>query len=331
MSIGRVPDLGRLEQVDLRSVWESEPYSFTPWLALEANLDELARVLEIPPLLLVQTEAQVSEFSVDIVAKIEGTDDVVVIENQLERTDHSHLGQALTYASGTEAKLIIWIAQRFADGHRAAIDWLNRMTSDEVGFFGVEIEAWRIGDSAPAPRFNVVAKPNDWARAVREVSSAPGPDAAKNIEFWDAFHRLAEEKGLREHPGKAGRGNNIFIPLFKEGGITIANCAFISRSGTPSVGAYLYLQASAESDLVQWLEKLERVKFEIEKHVGVSVEVRRRTERLAWVILYKTADPDSGADRLEVQSWLVQQMMRLDVAFREVVAPALNISHEAVD
>ena len=166
--------LVRLEPVDLRGVWSDEAKNFTPWLA--DNLDVLETTLEIG-LELEGVEETVGRFKADIICK--DTDDPaarrVLIENQLEQTDHNHLGQLLTYAAGLEAVTIIWIAKKFQEEHRAAIDWLNEITGKGIFFFGLEIELWRIEDSPPAPKFNIVSKPNDWSKSIRERDNAITP------------------------------------------------------------------------------------------------------------------------------------------------------------
>jgi hypothetical protein len=117
-------ELGKLERVDLRDIWTSEASDFTPWLARERNLEILGDTLGIELELEAQEKA-VGPFRADILCKDIATDSWVLIENQLERTDHTHLGQLLTYASGLEAVTIVWIAARFTEEHRSTLDWLN--------------------------------------------------------------------------------------------------------------------------------------------------------------------------------------------------------------
>jgi hypothetical protein len=185
--------LGRLEQVQLRYAWQTEAGDFTPWLANEANISILADTLGLQ-LEVVRQEAWVGPFRADIVCRDTLTDELVLIENQLERTDHTHLGQLMTYAAGLEAVTVVWIASQFTDEHREALDWLNRKTSSDVNLFGLEIELWQIGDSAPAPKFNVVAKPNEWGRTVRAnvsgQSIATATDQLK-LAYWTAFKDFA--------------------------------------------------------------------------------------------------------------------------------------------
>ena len=167
-------DLGRLEQVDLGTAWIDEAQDFTPWLAMEPNLAILGKTIGID-LELVGQEHNVGLFRADIFCKNTADNSWVLIENQLRRTDHGHLGQLLTYAAGLQAVTIIWVAARFTEEHRAALDWLNGITREEFRFFGVEIELWQIGSSPPAPKFNVVAKPNDWTQSVGQAARQISP------------------------------------------------------------------------------------------------------------------------------------------------------------
>jgi hypothetical protein len=164
-------NLGRLERVELRNIWTSEASDFTPWLARAENLSVLAEALGME-LELEAQERNVGPFRADILCKEIGTDRWVLIENQLERTDHSHLGQLLTYASGLEAVTIVWIAARFTEEHRSTLDWLNRITDESFRFFGLEVELWKIGESPAAPKFNVISKPNDWSQSVAQAARA---------------------------------------------------------------------------------------------------------------------------------------------------------------
>jgi len=168
--------LGRVERATHpRIVWSSESGEFTPWLA--ENLDVLAQELDLP-LTLEATEVPVGDFRLDIQAH--GPDGrVVIIENQLERTDHGHLGQLLTYAAGLGAATVVWVAPDFREDHRRTLDFLNEKTVAGLDFFGVEVGIVRIGKHGqPAPVFEVVSRPNDWSKAVKAISTgvaASGP------------------------------------------------------------------------------------------------------------------------------------------------------------
>jgi len=199
-------NLGRLEKVDLREIWSSESGDFTPWLAQPENLVVLADEIGIE-LVLEGTEQYVGPFRADIVCKDTLNDTWVLIENQLERTDHNHLGQLLTYAAGLDAVTIVWIAQRFTEEHRAALDWLNSVTEDDINFFGLEIELWRIGNSQVAPKFDIVSKPNNWTRQVKIArrSSELSESKQLHLQYWTAFNNFIDERSQMIKVGRSAR------------------------------------------------------------------------------------------------------------------------------
>lgn len=149
--------LGKLQKVEIRKIWPKEDANFTPWLAREENISLLSEELNLELEVQAQEE-RVGPFRADILCKDITSDHYILIENQFGKTDHGHLGQILTYASGLNALTVIWIAEKFVDEHRAALDWLNSITDESVSFFGIEIELYKIGDSDPAPMFNIVSK-----------------------------------------------------------------------------------------------------------------------------------------------------------------------------
>lgn len=191
-----VPPLGRLERVELRDTWISESSDFTPWLAQEENLNLLGDAIGLD-LALEAVEQWVGPFRADIVCKNTTDGAWVLVENQLERTDHSHLGQLLTYAAGLKAVTIVWIAQRFTEEHRAALDWLNEMTLESVNFFGLEIEVWRIGDSARAPKFNVVCQPNSWVKGPVIVSTEQTSTQQLYVAWFQGLREYMDEHSKR--------------------------------------------------------------------------------------------------------------------------------------
>lgn len=184
-------ELGRLEKVELKHAWKTEAGDFTPWLATPENIELLGEAIGID----LEVEAQeksVGPFRADILCKDTITSHWVLIENQLTRTDHTHLGQLLTYAAGLNAVSIVWISERFTDEHRATLDWLNEITDERFNFFGLEVELWRIGDSAVAPKFNIVCKPNNWTKSVSTAAGniASGeltPAKALQLDYWTSF------------------------------------------------------------------------------------------------------------------------------------------------
>lgn len=197
--------LGKLEEVDIRKIWEHEAQSFTPWLAIPENLTQLGESLGINfNTDDVQTEVGVGDFSADILTSISdlSTSKAVVIENQLERTDHDHLGKCIAYAAGVDAEVIIWIARDIRDEHRQAIEWLNLNSSNKVNFFLVQLGAYRIGDSKVAPHFKVIESPNEWTKTVRERS---GGDKITDTKLkQQRFFELLRDYGS-EHSKKVKR------------------------------------------------------------------------------------------------------------------------------
>ena len=162
--------LGKLEKIkDLRSVWKHEANDFTKWLAEEENLNLLSDEIGIE-IELISTEAKTGSFSTDILAVDPNTNNKIIIENQLEPTNHDHLGKIITYASGHDAKTIIWIVKEAREEHRQAIDWLNEHTDEEINIFLCKIELWKIGDSEIAPKFQIVSSPNNWSKTVKKSS-----------------------------------------------------------------------------------------------------------------------------------------------------------------
>ena len=194
------PVLGRLVRVHaVRDYWAGEAQDFTPWLADPDNVTLIGETIGLELEVLAQ-EQSVGPFRADILCRDTLTGHYVLIENQLERTDHAHLGQLLTYAAGLDAVTMVWVATKFTDEHRAALDWLNRITVEATNFFALEIELWQIGDSEVAPKFNVVSQPNGWAETVAQQTAA-GASAeltttqGLHLEFWTQFRRFMEERG----------------------------------------------------------------------------------------------------------------------------------------
>ena len=158
--------LGKLKEIDIRTVWAHEQYDFSKWLATEENIKELGDVLNLS-LTEIETEKFVGSYRCDIVCKDEITGKSVLIENQLEPTNHDHLGKIITYASGLDASVVVWVVASAREEHASAIEWLNKHTTSDVDFFLIEVHAYTIGDSAPAPMFKVIEQPNDFAKSVK--------------------------------------------------------------------------------------------------------------------------------------------------------------------
>lgn len=215
--------LGRLERItNIRSVWRGEESEFTPWLAQHLALLSEALGLGTEGLELVGTEVRLpgASYHADILAREAGSADqaVVLVESQFGRSDHDHLGKLLTYAGGLKARTVVLIGEAIRDEHRAALDWLNAITSEDHRFFACEIELWQIGDSLPAPTFKVVVEPNDWSREASSVSSAGGSATQeRQRRYWEAFEAVLAQQSRRVRPVKAQPANWIVHGLGRTG------------------------------------------------------------------------------------------------------------------
>lgn len=196
--------LGKLQEIDIRKVWQHEQYDFSKWLASEENIKELGDALNLS-LTDVETEKFVGNYRCDILCKDEITGKVVLIENQLEATNHDHLGKIITYASGLDASVVVWIVSSARQEHSSAIEWLNKHTDEDLSFFLVEIHAYKIGDSDPAPQFKIIEQPNDFAKSVKTISkSSEISDSEKaRLEFWTQFNEVLEGRNKPFNKRKA--------------------------------------------------------------------------------------------------------------------------------
>lgn len=196
--------LGKLKEIPLREVWKHEQFSFSAWLATEENIVELGQELDLS-LTDIETEKFVGNYRCDILCKDELTGKTVLIENQLEPTNHDHLGKIITYASGLDATVVVWIVETARSEHASAIEWLNKHTDDEISFFLIEVHAYKIGDSSPAPMFKIVEKPNDFVKSVRDLSKKGNLNESQihRLEFWNTFNDVVDGRGRPFNKRKA--------------------------------------------------------------------------------------------------------------------------------
>jgi hypothetical protein len=314
--------LGRLQKVELREAWTSESSDFTPWLAQEENLNLLGEAIGIE-LELESQEKDVGPFRADILCKDTATDNWVLIENQLARTDHSHLGQLLTYAAGLNAVTIVWIAERFTDEHRATLDWLNERTDEKINLFGLEIELWQIGDSSIAPKFNIISQPNDWSRTVQKVATGDGGVSAYKqlqLKFWAAFKQHMEAKGsfVRCQKPLPQHWTNFAIG---RSGVHLDSVISVWNSETglkgPEIRAGLYLDGP---NAKQEFAALEKQKEGIEKALGFSL-IWHNPENKAACRLYTKHQTDFTNESLwpEQFEWLRTRLETMHKVFAPIV------------
>jgi len=287
------PTLGRLEKVDPRTVWDHEAHDFTPWLAQEENLSQLGDAIGIE-LELEGTEQNVGPFNADILCKDTVDDQWVLIENQLEHTDHGHLGQLLTYAAGLDAVTIIWIARRFTDQHRAALDWLNEITEEGIDFFGIEIELWQIDDSPIAPKFNLVSKPNNWSKTVSRTAQQDGEltDTKKlQLEYWTAFADYLKEHSERVRPRSPRAQHWMNFAVGR------TNCRLAARVNTREHRMAVELILADREEAMPLFHLLKEERDSIESDIGKKLDWLPKPNAKKCVVEYEwDADPTDRED-----------------------------------
>lgn len=310
--------LGRLVSIQLREAWENEATEFTPWLASPENLRLLGEAIGLE-LELTGIEQSVGNFSADILCKDVERDEIVLIENQLERTDHSHLGQILTYAAGLNARTIIWISAKLREEHRAALDWLNENTGESLQFFGVEVELWRIGDSPLAPKFNVMAKPNDWSKTVAEAAHtlAAGALTETKIQqqkYWGCLSELLSLESSAVKPRKPlpQHWTNFSI------GRSDMKLAAVVNSLENRIGVELYI---SNDNAKEQFRQLEQKKLEIEQAIGSPLDWQALPgKKAARIVIYKyDEDPSDESKWPRQHKWMMEMLQHFDRVFRPLV------------
>lgn len=307
-----LPSLGSLKKVDVRYIWQTEAQHFTPWLA--QNLDILAETLDME-LEIEAQEKNVGPFRADILCRDTLDKSWVLIENQLERTDHLHLGQLLTYASGLKAVTIIWVSTHFTEEHRSALDWLNNITDDQFKFFGLEVELWQIGDSPVAPKFNIVSKPNDWSRSVgqaaRQIETGTLTDIkAAQLEFWTQLaEKLKENSHIR--PQKPMPQHWAVFRIGRSG----FHMSGLHNTRDKCIGVELYINHQNAKDFYNQLYAQKNV---IEAEIGHELIWKELPNKSASrIILYlRNVDPMDRSRWDEYQDWLIKYIEAFDRAFR---------------
>ena len=304
-------ELSKLTQLDPREVWLHEAHQFTPWL-LE-NAEHLAEVLGID-LELQSAEHAVGGFSLDLIGRDLTNDCVLIVENQLTSTDHSHLGQLMTYAAGTDAGTIVWMATDFRDEHRQALDWLNDLAQSNARFFGIEISAVRIADSPPAPLFRLRAQPNDWHAVVALAAKASSEGGAK-AEAYRAFWGRFIERVHAEHPGWTNAktpGTSNWIDL--KSPIKGAHYSLSFRQGG-RMSSELYIDSGDGEENLALLKHFEAQKGAIETEVGGTLSWEELPNRRACrIATYRDGDVLNVDMHDQFIDWLFETNARLRMA-----------------
>ena len=265
-------------------------------------------------------ERAVGPFRADILCKDTATDRWVLIENQLERTDHAHLGQLLTYASGLEAVTIVWIAARFTEEHRSTLDWLNKITNESFRFFGLEVELWRIGTSPAAPKFNVVSKPNEWsasvAQAARAIDDAELSETrVMQVEYWTALN-LALDAANGPVLGKRKPLPQNWMP-YSIGRSAFAVTVVMIRAKQQMRAQLSVLGVRAK----EFFGHLKNEKDAIERELSYSLDWEELPESQECRVssCLNDADPEDQADWPRQHQWLAKRMNDLHRVFSQRV------------
>lgn len=304
-------NLGRLTPIDLRTVWKHEERHFSRWL--EKDIGPLAEVLGLEgDLEIVNTEEPIGRYRADIVCSSQAGK--VLVENQLEKTNHSHLGQILTYAAGIEASAVVWVAASFTEEHRAALDWLNSIT-DGIDFFGLEIELWRIGDSDPAPKFNIVSKPNDWSRSVAAQAREVSPLGQMQLEYWTRFSDVLLASDGPARGSKPAARHWFGIPIGR-GGFSLSGVAD-TRGGR--IRAEMYIQIG---NAIGFFEALREDRADIESDLGFALDWQPlHGKKACRIAITEDLDPKDESTWSEQHRWLADHLNRM----HEVLAPRVRV------
>lgn len=306
-------NLSKLTEIkDLREIWPHEAHDFTPWLATEENIGLLSDAIGID-ITVDETESDVGDFNVDILASETGTGRRIIIENQLEDTNHDHLGKLITYASGKDAEIIVWLVKHAREEHRSAIEWLNNHTDDKFNFFLCEIKLYRIGDSNPAVKFEVIEKPNEWTK---EVKKAVGTTDVmqKRLEYWTAFNEYAfNNKAFASAFKKKKPSTDHWMVLT----IGSSECHIallqVRKEGKIFVEFYIY-------ENKELFHSLFEKKEEIESEIGSELDWRELPERKASRVLIGHEIDFENKDEWQTQfDWLIDKAVKMKKAIKKYI------------
>ena len=303
--------LGMLKEItDLRQVWPHEAKDFTPWLAEEENMNLLGDALGLD-ITADETESDVGDFSVDILATENGTGRKVIIENQLEDTNHDHLGKLITYASGKAANIIVWLVKHAREEHRSAIEWLNNHTDEQADFFLCEIKLYQIGNSAPAVKFEVIERPNAWSKSIR-TNDSMRPSQQFRLEYWTAFNDYAfKKKEFAKAFGQRKPSKDHWMDL------SIGSSACHLAIDLIRKNAHLIVELYINEDK-SLFKTIYADKEEIESAIGASIEWAELPQKKASrIMIIKDVDFDDKSQWPEQFEWIVDISLKAKKAFQK--------------
>lgn len=297
-------EVTEVSEEDVRLLWQNEQQDFTPWL--RKKIHKLADALGIE-IVEARNEVGTGDFQVDILAEEKDTERVVVIENQLTSSNHQHLGQLLTYAAGFEGAIVVWIVSELRPEHERALSWLNSISSEDVAFFGVKIEALRIGNGKPGFRFNVIVQPDEWEPKRKTASER----MEKYRRFYEKLLFLLRERG---HTA-AEKGNPDTYQTIGGAGISSAFYEFrFTQEGKFRVA--LYINTPDQQSKEDIFDSLYSKKADIESRFGEELEWERRDEQKHSIIaIYRNGSIDDE-DLDSIRTWAVEKLEHLKNALQ---------------
>ena len=305
--------IGKLQEVEIRDLWHHEQYDFSAWLVKDDNIALLNEKLGLT-LVYINTEAYLGAYRCDIVAVDETTGIKVIIENQLENSNHDHLGKIITYASGLDAKVIVWIVKEARDEHRSAIEWLNNNTSKDITFFLIELHAYKIDDSDPAPMFQIIEQPNDFIKESKNNKSADAMNKrqSERVEFWTMFNERIIDRGKPFSVRKATTDHWYDIAI----GTSAAHISVTLVNKDSFVGVELYINSNKAL-----FDKLYEDREEIEERLGFKLDWQRLDNAKASRILYRidglNFDDHSNYDALIDEA--IDKVIKMKTVFKDRV------------
>lgn len=306
-------NLSKLEEIkNLRTIWPHEALDFTPWLSQDDNISLLSDAIGID-ITVDETESSVGDFNVDIFASETGTDRKIIIENQLEDTNHDHLGKLITYASGKSADLIVWVVKHAREEHKSAIEWLNNHTDENIGFFLCEIKLYRIGNSQPAVKFEVIEKPNDWTKEMKKNESANQIQQSR-YDYWVEFQDYAFQ-------------NSQFAKCFKRRKPSMDQWMNFSIDSSACHIAVSQIHTRNELDVELYIDEdkelfysLHQNKVDIESDCGLTFDWRELPERKASrIVIEKAVNFEDKKQWTSQFDWLVETMIKLRNTFKKYI------------
>ena len=303
----------KLTEVNIKELWKHEQHDFSNWLAKEENIKLIDDIIGLT-LVDINKEVYVGSYRCDIVATDETTGDRVIIENQLEASDHDHLGKLITYASGLGAKVAVWIVKQAREEHRSAIEWLNNNTSDDLSFFLLELHAYKIGDSNPAPKFEIVEKPNGFIKASKKTKTSGdiGKAEAERLEFWEAFNDAIIRNGKPFNVRKATTDHWYDVAI----GTSEAHISITLVNKESVIGVELYI-----NDNKDLFDRLYEQKELIESEIGFTFDWRRLDEgKAARVVHYiKGLDFDNHSNYVELMNEVIDKVIAARKVFKKFI------------